>query len=117
MSRHAGLRGESRALAAAPHCPAVVRGEAARSTWQQGVHSWDADDLCPRVGAMRYTRSMDLETLYNMAASAAWNAECMCSQKSYGGYSFHTELVSAGAGGGDPQAGRRHQDARGADDR
>ena len=28
-----------------------------------------------------------------------------------------TWLPAAGAGGGDPQAGRRHQDARGADDR
>jgi REase_DpnII-MboI len=33
------------------------------------------------VGDLRYTRSMDFETLYNMAASAARNAERMCSQE------------------------------------
>lgn len=43
------------------------------------------------VGAVRYTRFMELETIYNMAASAARNAERMCSQKSYGGYGFYTD--------------------------
>jgi hypothetical protein len=56
--------------------------------------------VCP-VGRVRYTRSMDFETLYNMAASAARNAERMCSQEggsggglpfqSYAGYPFYIE--------------------------
>jgi len=41
---------------------------------------------CSADGAMRYTRFMDFETLYNIADNAARNAERMCSQKSYGGY-------------------------------
>lgn len=40
---------------------------------------------------MRYTRFMDFETLYNMAANAARNAERMCSQQAYGGYPFYID--------------------------
>ena len=34
---------------------------------------------------------MEFETLYNMAANAARNAERMCSQGGYGGYPFYTD--------------------------
>jgi hypothetical protein len=62
----------------------------ARSLWPQ-----------PAVGPVRYTRSMDFETLYNMAANAARNAERMCSQaggsgnglpfQNYAGYPFYID--------------------------
>ena len=40
---------------------------------------------------MRYIRSMDFQTLYNMAANAARNAERMCGQQSYASYPFYTD--------------------------
>jgi hypothetical protein len=55
------------------------------------------------VGPVRYTRSVDLQTLYNMTASAARNAERMCAQaasggegawQSYGGYPSHVHAFN-----------------------
>jgi hypothetical protein len=72
-----------------------------------------------RVGAMRYTRFMELETIYNMTASAAGNAERMCgheggsegeqSSRRFGGYPYYIKEYNrllGFAAEADPDVGR-----------